>query len=93
MNIETLTTILKFSLGYFWLFLITFGELLLGFWILGINKFIILALIVAFLDLLPVIGTGTILIPWTIIEFIKNNRSNMKEYLLPYEMERLEQCI
>ena len=64
---------LKFSLGYFWLFLITFGELLLGFLILGINKFIILALIVAFLDLLPVIGTGTILIPWTIIEFIKNN--------------------
>ena len=28
-----------------------------------------------------------------VIEFIKNNRSNMKEYLLPYEMERLEQCI
>ena len=28
-----------------------------------------------------------------VIEFIKKNRSNMKEYLLPYEMERLEQCI
>ena len=63
----------KSSLGYFWLFLITFGELLLGFLILGINKFIIFALIVAFLDLLPVIGTGTILLPWTIVEFIKNN--------------------
>ncbi len=64
---------LKFSLGYFWLFLITFGELLFGFLFLGINKFIILALIVAILDLLPVIGTGTILLPWTILEFIKNN--------------------
>ena len=28
-----------------------------------------------------------------VIDFIKKNRSNIKKYLLPYESERLEQCI
>ena len=28
-----------------------------------------------------------------VINFIKENRGNMKKYLLPYESERLDQCI
>ncbi len=64
---------IKFSVGYFWLFLITFGQLVFGFLVLGIDKFMLIALIVSFLDMLPVIGTGTILLPWAVIEFLKND--------------------
>lgn len=61
----------KFTVGYFWLFLITFSELIVGFYILGVKHFIVLALLVALLDLLPVIGTGTILLPWAVFMFFQ----------------------
>lgn len=64
---------LKLTIGYFWLFVITFFELVLGFFILGIDRFVILALLVSILDLLPIIGTGTILIPWGIFMFVQSN--------------------
>lgn len=64
--------IFKFAVGYFWLFIITFCELLIGFMMLKIKNFIILAALVALLDLLPVIGTGTILLPWAIVMFLQN---------------------
>lgn len=64
---------LKFILGYFWLFLITFSELFVGFLLLGVKHYFILAFLVAFLDMLPVIGTGTILLPWAIVMFFQND--------------------
>ena len=62
----------KFVVGYFWLFIITFCELSVGFLLLNIKNFILLAALVAILDLLPVIGTGTILLPWAIFMFLQN---------------------
>ncbi len=64
---------LKFLLGYFWIFIITFIELLLGFFVLGVKKAVLLALLTASLDLLPIIGTGTVLLPWAIILFLNHN--------------------
>lgn len=49
---------------------ITFIELSVGFWIIGIRHFIILASIIAVIDALPILGTGGVLIPWAIYEFI-----------------------
>lgn len=63
----------KFTVGYFWLFIITFLELFIGFLLLGIKHFIILAFLVALLDLLPVIGTGTVLLPWAAVMFFQND--------------------
>lgn len=63
----------KFAVGYFWLFVITFSELAIGFLILRIKHFIILALLVALLDLLPIIGTGTVLLPWAAVMFFQND--------------------
>ena len=40
-----------------------------GFWILGVRYAFIIAIGVAFLDLLPFFGTGTVLVPWAIIKF------------------------
>ncbi len=49
-----------------WIYLI----LLVGLKIAGVNYVSLVALGIAFLDLLPVFGTGTILIPWAIIKLI-----------------------
>lgn len=49
---------------------ITFVELLIGLLILGVENFALIAMIVAVLDILPVLGVGTVLIPWGIFELI-----------------------
>ena len=51
------------------IFLLTFCVMLVGFLLLGISKAPLVALIVAFLDILPVIGVGTVLLPWSIFLF------------------------
>lgn len=50
--------------AYMILFLMTFGELFIGFVILGVDYSMLVALLVAVVDLLPVLGTGTVLVPW-----------------------------
>lgn len=49
---------------------ITFIELLIAFFILKQPYPLTLALIVALVDALPILGTGTVLIPWSIYSFI-----------------------
>lgn len=44
--------------------------LLIGFWILGVNYAILLALLISFLDFLPFFGTGTALVPWAVMKFL-----------------------
>lgn len=43
---------------------------LVGLLILGIDYAVVIALGIAILDLLPVFGTGTVMIPWAIIEIL-----------------------
>lgn len=64
---------IKFTLGYFKIFLITFLMLLLGLFVIGNENFITLSFFVAMLDLLPVLGTGTVLLPWALINFLIGN--------------------
>ncbi len=47
--------------------------LVIGLLILGIDYAFLFALLIAFLDLLPVFGTGTIMIPWAVIKFIDSD--------------------
>ena len=63
----------RFVRSYFVLFLITYGILLLGFFALRVSRPMLLALFVAILDVLPVIGVGTVLIPWGVIETALGN--------------------
>lgn len=60
-------TVFKVLRAYMLLMLITFAELCLGFWIIGINRVFLIAALVAVVDILPVLGTGTVLIPWSLI--------------------------
>lgn len=49
---------------------ITFCELLAGFALLRQDYALLLALFIAFVDALPVFGTGTVLLPWAAIELL-----------------------
>lgn len=41
-----------------------------GFFVLGVNYGVLWALLIAFLDFLPIFGTGTVLIPWAVIKLL-----------------------
>ena len=49
---------------------ITFIELSVGFTIIGVKNSILIALSIAIFDILPVLGTGGIMIPWAVISAI-----------------------
>lgn len=66
-------TIFKLIRAYALLMFITFCELSLGLFIIGIENPLGIALLIAVVDILPVLGTGTIMIPWGIIELLLSN--------------------
>lgn len=49
---------------------ITAAELFVGLMILGVKHALLLSLIIALIDMLPVFGTGTVLIPWALINIL-----------------------
>ena len=65
----------KYLRSYFLIMIITTLEMLAGFVILGVDYALLLAIIVAVLDLLPIIGVGTALIPAAVFCFISGNRT------------------
>lgn len=67
---NTLKAYLK---SYFLLFLITFAELAAGLWLLRIPYAPLIALAIAVFDILPVLGTGGILLPWTAVLLVMGN--------------------
>lgn len=50
---------------------ITFVELSIGLTIIGIDNALLIALCIAVFDILPVLGTGGIMIPWAIIALLQ----------------------
>jgi sporulation integral membrane protein YtvI len=77
-------TLRKFKLGFFTigvkyirsyslLMLITFAIIFFGLLVLRVQYFFILAVIIAVPDILPIIGVGTVLIPWSIFSFVGGN--------------------
>ncbi len=66
-------TLWKMIKSYMIIMCITFIELLTGLSILRVNYALPIAAIIAVLDIMPIIGTGGILIPWAVVElFLKN---------------------
>ncbi|MBQ4561706.1 MAG: sporulation integral membrane protein YtvI [Clostridia bacterium] len=59
--------------AYAIILLITFAQLFVGFLVLGISYATTLAIVISLLDMLPVIGTGTVLIPWAAITMLMGN--------------------
>ncbi len=63
----------KYGKSYLIIVTVTFLELSVGLSILGINNAIIIAFLIAIFDILPVVGTGGIVIPWAIYTLIDGN--------------------
>lgn len=66
-------TIFKLFKGYVLLMLITFVEISVGLALIGQSNFIILGAVICIIDILPVLGTGTVLIPWALILLLTGN--------------------
>lgn len=66
-------TIFKLLRAYALIVLLTFTELAILLSIGGIKYAIVIAAIIALIDILPVIGSGLILIPWSVSNFITGN--------------------
>ncbi len=74
----------KLLRAYGILFLITFGELLIGFWILKVPGSVGKAALVALVDALPVFGCGTVLIPWGVVLLLQKKTAEGIGILLLY---------
>ncbi len=66
-------TIFKLLRGYILLMLITFVELVIGLGLIGQSNFITLAAIICIIDILPILGTGAVVIPWALIALLTGN--------------------
>jgi len=67
---QTIGQMLK---SYILIMFITFCQLAIGLTLLRVEYSVLLAAIISVLDIMPVIGTGTILIPWGLIALATNN--------------------
>lgn len=65
--------ILIYFRSYSLLFLLTFVELTAGLLLLKIPYAVVIALAIAIFDILPVLGTGGILLPWAAVLFVLGN--------------------
>ncbi|MBO5938669.1 MAG: sporulation integral membrane protein YtvI [Clostridia bacterium] len=63
----------RFLRAYLLLMLLTFSEVFVGLMILGKSYAFLLALLVAFVDILPVLGAGTVLVPWAVVSILLKN--------------------
>ena len=65
-----LSVLVKYLRAYLIIALITFIVMLFGFLVLGVRYAVLFAFIVSLLDALPLIGVGTVLVPFSIYEMI-----------------------
>lgn len=60
------STLRSYLKAYLLIMLMTFCEVFVGLSFLSVNYAFILSIIIAVVDILPIFGTGTILIPWAV---------------------------
>lgn len=70
---QTVAIIGKFGRAYAILMTLTFFEVLIGLSLLHVEYAFLIALITAVVDIFPVLGTGTVLIPWAVVSLIVGN--------------------
>ena len=55
------------------LFLLTLAEIFIGLSVLKVKYSFLLSLFIALIDILPILGVGSVLIPWAIFEILTKN--------------------
>lgn len=69
------STVFKYARAMLIIMSITFVELCIGLGLNGVSNFVIVAVGIAILDILPVFGTGTVLVPWAAISLVQGRYS------------------
>lgn len=72
---------------------ITFGVLTVGFWALRITHAPIWAGLICLVDALPILGTGTVLIPWSIVCFLQRDTVRAVGLLALYAVVMLQRTV
>lgn len=85
---------LKYAVGgyfraQFKIMFIVFVILAIGLLIMGIDYGILLAVLIAFLDFLPMLGTGTALIPWALFFALSGNLPRAAGLLILYAVTQV----
>ena len=84
----------KYVRGYLFIMLITFSEVFVGLSLLRVKYSFLLALVIAAVDVLPVLGAGTVLLPWAaIMLFMQNYRLGLGLIVLYGVMSVIRQLI
>jgi len=60
----------KYILSQFVILTLTFVELSIGLTILNVRQSVLIAFLIAVLDILPIFGTGSVLIPWAFVSLV-----------------------
>lgn len=66
---NTISVMGKYIRSYALIMLITYLTLFVGLSLIRVEHSPIIALLIAFLDILPVLGVGTVLVPWSLVSF------------------------
>ena len=67
------TALWQYAKSYSLIMLITFAEVGTGLMLLRVDNALVIAMIIAVFDILPVLGSGGILIPWAVVSFAIDN--------------------
>lgn len=70
--------------AYFFIILITFTELFIALSLIGVRYSLVIAFLTSLVDILPVLGTGTVLIPWGIFTLVFGRTSKGIALLVTY---------
>lgn len=70
---SALSTIPKFLRGYAIVLCITFVEVFVWLLVLKVNNALPIAVFIALLDIMPILGTGTVVIPWSVYSLLSGN--------------------
>lgn len=71
---RSFSIIVKYLRSYFLIMLLMFSLMFFGLSVIGVRYALLMAFIIALLDLLPVIGIGTVLIPWGVFMLVSGGR-------------------
>lgn len=74
----------KYIWAYLTIALITFAELLAGLMFIKREYAFLLALFITAVDILPIFGSGAVLLPWALIEYLLKNSADGTKILILY---------
>lgn len=69
---EFISTLVGFIRAYLMLFFMTYAILAFSLSVCGFSFAFSIALLIAFVDLLPILGSGSVLIPWSVVLFLQH---------------------